>query len=240
MTYEELEQKNEQIIKEIRTRGLELSKTVNPIYDGIYTAKDYLDAKYKVVFLLKEGYDTGDALGGGDWSFGDCFENSDDAWKIPTWQVLSYIMHGIFENKKKSQLEKISKDNDMIDILKKCAIINLSKMPGSTTSGDMAAKTEVWKDIVRLQLETYDPDAIICGNTANNLCDQILNKSEWSHLYNMPENNPVLTVCKINNAKETILIDAYHPANTVLKREDYVDSIVDAVRKDIIDKNLLV
>ena len=101
-------------------------------------------------------------------------------------------------------------------------------MPALTQSDDNQVQgnfESYWKDIIIMQIQEYQPEVIICGNTYWMIKD-IFNSIFVSEHKIVEENIHILNIIK--TSKFTIL-DAYHPNQKVknLTRELYVNTIID-------------
>lgn len=117
-----------------------------------------------------------------------------------------------------------------VDLLKDIAYINVDKMPGckSTSDEELAQAYEQWKDIVEEQIRLYDPQVICFANT------MWLFKKDWGIDENTEHEVVPLGNDKsmfVYNKDGRLYLDTYHPAQRVVKREDYVDSIIKVVNK---------
>ena len=233
----------QQLIDEIyaHARRLGLSNdNLWPIPDGIYvpepkagteaadlsTLEAYLSGT-RVMWVLKEPYDEteGDSPSGGGWNMFEAFDNG-NAWANRTWQSIIYAMHGLFAGKHWQEMDWIRDDKQMAQVLKRIAYINISKMPAltQTDDGQLQELYERWRPILLRQIEVYDPQVIVFGNTfryfKNDLApgaaqpDQVYGGHAF-HTY-------------VRGGR--LLIDAYHPNQRVLPRGEYVDSLIDIIR----------
>ena len=192
-----------------------------PILDGIADEEAYLRSPLKVAWVLKEPYDyfdEGNKPCGGGWSLVKEAFYKDDAWKNPVWQRIAYVMHGFHKGLHWDQMDWISNDHSIIDEIKSIACINVSKMPGYTVSNDQAilAAYGIWKDIIKLQLETYNPDVIVFGKTFH--C--------FREYYGSPEPRVLNDNVWYYNVGGKHLLDTYHPGR---KGGEYVNALIDAL-----------
>lgn len=139
--------------------------TNNPtiVTDGIVDEKEYLDSKYKILYVMKEvNSDQNDK-----WSLTEFLSNGA---RSQTRDNIARWTEGILNLEKNLAWEYLSRDNDIRrDIyLKKIASINLKKTAGKHTSIareiDMTARNN--KDIIKKQVDIYQPDIIICCGTS--------------------------------------------------------------------------
>lgn len=226
MTAKELMDKQTAIDSMVQTcaKNAFSSTTMNsvfPIFDGIADEEAYLQSPLKVAWVLKEPYDgftKSNKPTGGGWSLvKDAFYKS-DAWKNPVWQKVAYVMYGFRHGLNWDDLPWIRENHEIINEIRSVAWINVSKMPGYKVSSDRAISSaySVWKDVILLQLETYDPDVIIFGKTF--------------HCFRVGYGNPEPRALNDNiwyyNVAGKHLLDTYHPGR---KGGEYVNALIDAL-----------
>ena len=228
MTITELEQAQAEIIEEIYSFAERVglsNDNIEPIPDGVYSAEKYLLAPTQIMWILKEPYDDFDENGepyGGGWNLFGAFDN-DDAWSSRTWQPMIYSMYGLFNNQKWEDMDWISDDKSMVNVLKQIAYINISKIPASTATNDNSLwdKYNLWKDILSKQIAIYAPKIIIFGNTFRYFKDDLFGA----------DTNPKKSIEGIVDLYENggvKYLDTYHPNQKMVERGAYVDSIIEA------------
>lgn len=241
MTVKTLTQKQAEMHCKIKENAEKLGLTkqkpiLEPVLDGVADIEGYLSSNPKIMWLLKEPW--GDSTPAGNiknrlWSFSEYFGDIENETlkDEQMWQVIIQVNYAIRNGLNWNQLEYIEDNPDMRDELKKIAYINLSKMPGNTTSSDSHLKEcyPLWKDILFEQIELYKPDIIIFGNTLPYFKEDLqitgeplykTTSGKWNaHTYKQEDNR--------------ILIDAYHPSRKGGEdgSHDYVTAVVKAVRK---------
>ncbi len=208
------------------------------IFDGVADLALYLKSSPKVAWILKEPYDdfeNGIPSGGG-WSIPrDCFMKEDQEWKVRTWQRVIYVMYGLANNLRYSQMDYIKNDPDMGKVLRAVAWINLSKMPAYSTSSITQITNQYknfWRPIVQKQLDLYSPDVIVFGNTLQCCREDFLSENDVP-LKTISYNN--VSFINIYKKEHRVLLDAFHPAfrNVGAGKgsiEFYVDSLIEAIR----------
>lgn len=202
-----------------------------PLTDGVYDKNiaDYCKSSPRIMWILKQPYDDirdGKAFGGG-WNVNGAF-NNDDAPSNRTWQPIVYTTYGIWNHMLWSDMPYIRDDISMMDVLKDIAYINVDKMPGLTRTSDTDQKLayERWEGIIEKQIQLYDPQVICFANTF------WLFKKDWKidertkHKEIPLGNDKFLLAYEIDGR---LFLDAYHPAQSTVSRETYVDSIINAV-----------
>jgi hypothetical protein len=233
---------NDKIEAFAKEQGLS-TNNLNPIYDGIADVDKYLSCGKKIMWLLKEPYDdfddNGNPLGGG-WSIvDDCFTGcgidgksaKTDVWSNRTWQPIIYSMYGYFNNLLWERMPWIRDDKDMATILQQIAFINISKMPNQKRSNDKQIVNfyEKWKPILFEQINTFNPDVVICGNTFKYL-RQDLGIADTDFV------NESHVDCVLDPYKKDcrLWLDINHPNQKKkgISRELYVNSIINALKID--------
>ena len=232
MNATELSKFQEEMHEKERVHAETLEQNVHsdePIYDGVCDIKGYAEAPIKVMWVLKEPWEKrekDEVLGG--WPI---WEPWTDATQMnPVWKTMMYVMYGINTGTPYHQMPSVN--DEMLKMLKSSAYINISKMPGKTTSTSMNAPYEQWREIILKQIEGYKPDVIIFGNTYDGLFDQedFAKNAKWAEELSSPG------FVEANVSEGTLLINAWHPSpmrvvsHPEVTEEVYVDTIVNAVR----------
>lgn len=226
MTAEELRRAQEVIQNKIlncANKNNLTNENFLPIYDGVYDADKYLASTPRIMWILKEPYDDFTSEGkptGGDWMIYEAFDNK-DAWKNRTWRPMIYATYGILSDSNYREMDDISDNRDMINVLKQVAYINISKMPAYSKSddNDIQIKYNIWKPILMEQIALYNPQIIIFGNTFKYFKSDLLgNKTEPTKRI-----DGVIHVYEKDGKK---LFDVYHPNQKIINHELYIDSII--------------
>jgi len=227
----EKQQEMENEINDVAATNNLSSNSVWPITDGVCDFDAYLKSFPKIMWILKEPYDdfTDENPSGGGWSIPmNCFPK-DDAWKCKSWQTIIYVMYGFLHNLTWNEMEYISDDTSMADVLKQMVYLNVNKMPGYQRSNvnELYKAYTIWKDILRKQRVLYAPDVIIFGNTFEYFKDEFAG----TDIEEIQSYNGLVAVYKKG---KTFLLDAYHPCR---KGRDYVNSLITAlgdIKKEMI------
>lgn len=234
----ELKTKQEFLHDVIKQRAIDLGYDPNiiaPIYDGVCNIKRYLSSPIKVMWILKEPYDNFDKNGnpcGGGWDIYEEWEKDSELRRITSnrsWQPIMYVLRTIYEDTRWNEIDWIQDDRETYrDYLTSCAYINISKMPAHKTSGDMSQLYSHWSDILKLQIIAYSPDVIIFGNTFQYFTDEPFVKTSKT----CQGIEGATGVCKTSygGKEKIILIDAYHPNQKTITRQEYVDSIIESIK----------
>ena len=255
MTAHELQQKQEEIKEIVRKRAIENrlmtgqeSDYVWPVYDGVADSEGYLASSPKVMFVLKEPYDDfkKNSQGitvpyGGGWDLPELFTKYSAAkeWpRVRTWHRIIYAMYGFQHDRHYNDMDYIRNAPEMGDVLLRVCWVNLSKMPGFTTSTDgqwRNAFRENWADIFDCQVQCYAPDVIVFGNTFSMVSDRFLEEGDNREPVYAPDGR--LVINKYYKKDGRLLVDAYHPGAR-MNSEYWVDSLIDTLKEYQAKKNL--
>lgn len=203
---------------------------IEPIYDGICDINAYADSPIKTMWLLKEAWEKGEngMPGEGGWCIWEPWSNPVEM--NDTWKTMMYVMYGIKTGVPYSQMPDVN--DEMLNLLKASAYVNINKMPAHTTSKDMKPSYNLWRNIIMEQIENYNPDVIIFGNTFDGLFDKEDMAKKSLNIANI--GTPGIVGAYLSNGK--LLVDAWHPSSfrmaskPNITTEVYVNTIVKAVR----------
>ena len=208
-----------------------VSVKLKPVYDGIVDVEKYVNGEtFRICWVLKELYDKN----GGDWYLSE-FLSDEKRWrqvaKHPVWKRVIYTTYGIVNDfHDYSDMDYITDDPEMVQCLKHIAVINVNKMPAGTTSkdADIAKKYEHNKTLLLRQLEKYNPQIIIFGNTFQHFQNDLAFKDDELTDYYKDVKKPKYIV-----KNDKLFIDTYHPAvrENTMAEADYVQSIIDIAKK---------
>jgi hypothetical protein len=229
MTIDELVKEEETIENTIKGRW----EKKNPpkkelILDGVVSAEKYLDkknTKYKIMWMLKEGYkDLGFKLGT------DLLEQEQRIKKAtnglePTLRGMIYVTYGLLNDVSFEKMITHEIDSEMIEALTRTAWVNISKVRGKSKSEDEDIKKEYafWKEILFKQIKTYSPDILIFGGTVKFF------ENDWLELFGELLPDPHY-FSKILN--DMLVILPYHPSapfyeDPKISIQEYVDEIIE-------------
>lgn len=224
--------------KENEKLNIEISRCLDTkdrevITDGVMNPELYFKNNIRLAWMMKESYDSENGTGGG-WSLFDMFPENKDLYeytfKSPhktTWQPIIYISYSVFNNFKKwSELDWISENHGMCEIVRQIAIINSQKLPSNgvtkTNFSDLEESVQNISDLLERQIILLKPNVFIFANTVN-LYQKILD-------YSLDE------FTKINNISYlfkggNLFINTYHPAQRTISREVYVNDVISIIEK---------
>ena len=165
----------EKRIEFLKTKEIEISQKINaiesgkkgllPILDGIINIEKYVKAKYKILWVLKEPHDewvtvkaTGQKRNGG-WDLVHDIYDKLTTDGIKRLLVARRIMEAVYK--------LLPEAENNLEAFKSIAYINIKKIPGGRFSfqNEIEKAYNDHKELLKEQIETYNPDIIICGNT---------------------------------------------------------------------------
>lgn len=193
---------------------------LKPILDGIINESIYNSGIPKILWILKEPYDSGDGLGGWDSRI-DIDKNAETYFAYRTWKKIAYCSYGIINN---VSYEKAKEESKVFESLRSIAYINLSKIPAETTSPNRWKYFEKvygeCKSVLWDQIKNYSPDIIIIGNLTYIFLPDF-NLTWEDGILSPLMGKPAFTV------DDKIIIDAYHPSSfSQVTEADYCNSII--------------
>lgn len=213
---------------EKKIKNISSDKEIDPVYDGIIEIGNYSKQNIKILWILKEANDLhkdGIIYGGYDIreSLKKITIHTKGAWR-KTFNPIIYTSYGILNGFKLwHEMGNTYRNQEIIDVLKSIAFINLKKIPGRGQSnmGVITSEYNKGKEIVLEQIKVFKPNVIIGGNTLRILNADLKLKFTKTH--------PKYAI----NHKQ-IYIDAYHPNNRMITQEEYCNSIINCVKDFLI------
>lgn len=190
----------------------------NIIEDGIVSEEEYLDSKYKILYIMKE------VNGGAGWNLKDFLYKGG---RSQTWDNVARWTEGLLNINQEynwSYLEE-NNENRRKYYLKKIGVINLKKTSGHHTADNkkisMAASEN--RNLIKKQVDLYNPDIIICCGTADDFVKNYFD----SKFVNWSMTKRGIQYIKCNNK---IIVSFAHPEARI--RDAYLYySLIDGVRE---------
>ncbi len=232
MNIEKISERLNSINLEIKEKLSDFKNNIYPIYDGAIALETYLRSPVKIMWILKEAYDFN---GTGGWNYTEklgiqnIFEEFlEGEPHRATWDPIVYVSYGILnEFQEWREMDYIRVNTEMCQILHNIAIINTQKLPAKNDTVSYTNEiSDAYKrneDILRIQIETLNPDIIIGGNTLY-LYKEMFGLDDENRIHS---NSGSMSYFVTN---ERLFFDAYHPAQRLIKRKDYVDDIILAAK----------
>lgn len=193
-----------------------------PIYDGVVDPARYCTASSKILWILKEPWDGEDRSGGG-WSITQDLlrAKTSEMAKGPTIQPIIYVTYGILNRVWTwADMDYIRDDPEMAQVLHSIAYINVKKLPGFKKSNDaeILSAYATSREIIHQQIAAYRPDYVIgCRpHMAAIMADMGFTTDDLS------SNSSARWATKDG----ATFIDVYHPAQTTITRDRYIDDIL--------------
>jgi hypothetical protein len=185
------------------------------ISDGITNIEKFYNAKYQILWILKEPNDDS----GKEWCMRDFHKNviEYNKWK-QTYQPIVQVSHGIL-NGIYDYADIPSSDEIVIDAMNSIAFINVKKI-GGRASSDWNVINQNYiehKEFLHKQIKTISPNVIINCSGINQLFRDLAgidgneNVDSFHHRF-------------IN---EQLIINAYHPNQKTITQRKYFDLIAE-------------
>lgn len=204
------------------------------VKDGAICPKTFLNEKIKILFILKE-------VNGGeeDWDLRNfAYYNCKDrkyAWdNIYRWTRVVSESDSISWEK----VSNVKKEHCREKTLRKISVMNMKKIPGGSSSKnkELTKATLEHKGDLQKQIELYDADYIILGNTYFLLekLDYLTEEErKYKNKYYLTKKSKACKyfVKKLPHKKQ-IIINFYHPSAQRLKPEKLFDLFLEII-KDI-------
>lgn len=226
---------NKMANNEFKNKVLEIEEMFpkGAIIDGLTEPDVYFQAPIKIAWMLKEAYTTEEEGFHMKkyYSGEDRYENFFKNVATQTWHPIIYSTFGILNDFIfRDQMPTVKEKPEMCEMIDRIAIINASKMPSVTgtytLNGNLVDGHVYSKKIVMKQLDVFRPTIRIYANTFH-LYQQGLEIDD-SHI------QPIgLTKTNLYINKGVVHIDAYHPAQTQITRDVYVNEIILAAKKGL-------
>lgn len=189
------------------------------VTDGIVDEKEYLESKYKILYVMKEvNSDQNDG-----WSLTEFLSNGA---RSQTRDNIARWTEEILNLEKDFDWEYLSGDNDLRrhKYLKKIASINLKKTPGRHTSiyNEISMATKNNKELIKKQVALYQPDIIICCGTSGLFAKYCLESGLTWQMTSRGIEYMILD--------NTIIVSFSHPEARVADQYLYY-ALIDAIRE---------
>lgn len=210
----------------------------NKIKDGIVCSSFYNKARYKILWVLKEGnVDKADKNCERDI----CNEflidqHKKDACAIPTFRKIIYSTYGIL-NPEISWMNIPLANKEAYEVIKEIAYININKEPGGAVSDNTEIRKIYERDRTKIleQIEQISPQIILFGGTEQFFSEEDLESIDWpsntkDRFTAKAEGSDYKVICYARS-KNRLIVCPTHPAYFKISDKDYCTSIHNAVRQ---------
>ena len=188
-------------------------KRNNIIPDGIVNIGKYSESKIKVLYILKE------VNGGKNWNLRD-FLNINGG-RFQTWNNIARWQYGIENFEEQNLWDKVEHIEEEFrkKQLRKIAVVNLKKVPGTETSEMSEIRKYAWNDreLLKRQISLYEPNIIVCCGTGEIVKEYKLVDNEF--FKNWTKSNSNLNFHLTKN--ERLIISHCHPQKRLGNKEKF-------------------
>jgi hypothetical protein len=205
----------------------------NIIWDGVYEKylNKYINAEPHILWVLKEAPETNGVYG---WHVGDIDEkNTALQKKSGTLRQMCLISYAIL-NKCNFNIACKASIEDLVDARQRVAQINVCKIkttPGKYSEADLTDGYDKWKDVLDAQINAYQPEIVICGNTLQYFSsdNKYLGRTRGEKkLLESIIPNPSQKFCYYSE-NNRLIINIHHPSDFNVNWEKCINEIVNVV-----------
>lgn len=195
------------------------------VIDGVIDPEKYLNAKYRVLWILKEANSDNDS-----WSYLENFKRKEWLEKYglsnPTLRKVIYTTYGILRNSEWSDIPSANEEA-AFNSLQEIALINIKKMPGGSVAENNTIQEAYNEDhdLLKKQIEAYDANIVIFGGSF-----KYFQKTDFKGLESAEKEITELGNHYYNTG-EKLYINSWHPSATNNTDKNYVLDIVQIVKK---------
>lgn len=222
MNLQKLIEANNQFAQEMEKNAQE--RGVCRVIDGVINPERYVKSSPRVLWILKEANSVDLS-----WSIVDNFK--DKNWletygrSNPTIRKIIYTSYAILNEVAWSEIP-YGNEPQAYDCLQDVAFINLKKEPGDHQAEYDAVQSAYNqdKDLIHRQIQAFDPEVIIFGNTLQYFDQSLLEGFSSEKRQNTELGNAYYPT------EKRLYIWSWHPASRVTSEENYVMDIAQIVR----------
>jgi hypothetical protein len=222
---------NQYLEKMIKERAGELKNKI--IRDGVAFPEKYVDSKPRILWILKESYETNERYG---WHASE-IDKPHPAMKKKgkTLRQVCRISHAILHYSDEAEVSKAIHDNlDDVALVKaigQIGWINLNKIAAEKRSPvNLTPQYTIWKDVLKEQIKAYSPEIIICGHTLeyfSNDNNYFELPREEKKIFNSINHNSKKIYCYYS-MQDRLYMNIHHPSFP-MKWSECINEIVNAV-----------
>lgn len=168
------------------------------ISDGANDEKLWIESDFKVLFLLKEAYDSNKI--DGTWHLPSLIQRKKATGR--TFKPIGQWAYGIKKIRTNNNIEDfLDNGKEINDALMSSAIINIKKSQGKKSSNekDLIKYVESDWDLIEKQINLLNPNIIVCGKTWHLIRKNLEHKEKVSD--------------RVYKSGDLIFVDYWHPAN---------------------------
>ncbi|HFQ5215898.1 TPA: hypothetical protein ACGUW3_004509, partial [Vibrio vulnificus] len=212
--------RNGMIFDEWKNREIHKGKFF--ITDGVIDIDRWEQSSFKILFILKEAY-SGTPDSEGEWDLASYLNQGLHALRGKMWKTVSQWCLGIQKLVISGEVcifdESYKGNMEFDDALRGCAVINLKKSSGysSSNNADLRQYVESDWDLIEAQIDELKPDLIVCGSTWPLIKSKIPHEKCGEWLY---------------KSDRHYFVDFWHPANQYPNKLNYY-SLLTALKLSI-------
>ena len=228
-------------------RYLELFPGSEPtvIWDGVAFPEEYMKARFKVMFLNREGYDEEGNSYCLDEELQKRIECGEAIFpyqnnlrkRLKQYLAVLNLMgsngfHGLSDDVVRERVNEVS-DAEFYQLMKRTAYCNVKKSDGRKQSykPDLKWHAERGLEILKEQISFFNPSIILAGDVCDGILDELV---EWGdNLFCDPEHRVNVWQIKIKG-EQYPYVDMFHPSRRQGMKEYYLEFLhaLQAVEKD--------
>mgnify|MGYP000093574222 CR=1 FL=1 len=176
------------------------------ISDGVNNDELWKESDFRILFLLKEAYDSKRTTG--SWHLPNYIKKRKAAGR--TFKPLGQWAYGIQKIKSTGNIEDfLDHGKEIHDALMSSAVVNIKKSQGKKRSsdGDLMKYIKSDWDLLEQQITILNPNIIVCGKTFHLIKKQLKGAIKISD--------------RIYRYNDFIFVDFWHPANRASNLMNY-------------------
>lgn len=230
---DDLAKSEAELSRMVKSVYVDPSGRAEPIFDGVVSIDRWCAAPLRIMWILKEPWDEENSSGGG-WSLTGDVLNAQPVSALghATFHPIIYIAYGLFNDLNYADMPWVRDMKDPESFVRSLAFINVKKLPGVSRGASGPLILEWYsrgRQIVLRQIEAYCPHIVFaCAPHFSAILDDL--DRAWR--------NRVRSVGSADHVwvGETIFVRVWHPGQTQVSREKYVDDALGAVRQAVLSR----
>ena len=191
------------------------------VSDGILNPELYQKARLKILWLLREAWNK-EAI---DWVREEGVYKQTTS--SPTLQPMAYVTFSVLAGNYDlwEKMGWLRENHHMSETLRSVAYINVKKVPGETISdlGVIKSYFEKGQNILKAQLAECKPDVVIgCKPYMEDIF-------RWDGSRSPPKEHEIIRY--VADRGKPLLIEAPHPSQRKIRRQVYVDTLIQIIQR---------